>query len=214
MRPARRIPWSGSIRITASEIVGAEVIPPMLTSFREQHPGVIIELMLSNTTDDLSRREADIAVRMTPPAQNALIAKKVGEVTMGFYATAEYIARHGSPNSFEELETHTLVGFDSPAREIKELPGINIPVSRETFTFRSDSDLAQLAATRAGFGIGAVQDGIAHRYGLVRVMADRTLFSLGIWIVMHENLKGSRRMRAMFDHLVEGFSTVVKGSRS
>jgi DNA-binding transcriptional LysR family regulator len=69
----------------------------MLTSFREEHPGVIIELMLSNMTDDLSRREADIAVRMTPPTQSALVARKVGEVALGFYATAEYLERHGSP---------------------------------------------------------------------------------------------------------------------
>jgi DNA-binding transcriptional LysR family regulator len=203
----------GSIRITASEVVGAEVLPPMLTAFREQHPGVIIELMLSNVADDLSRREADIAVRMTPPSQNALVARKVGEVTLGFYATADYLARHGTPISFEELETHTLIGFDSPARKIKELPGVNIAVSREIFTFRSDSDLAQLAATRAGFGIGATQDVIANRYGLVRVLPEHTLFHLGIWIVMHENLKGSRRMRLMFDHLVDGFSAYVKEGR-
>jgi DNA-binding transcriptional LysR family regulator len=203
----------GSIRITVSEIVGVEVLPPMLTSFREEHPGVIIELMLSNVTDDLSRRAADIAVRMTPPTQNALIARKIGELPMGFYATAEYLRRHGVPGSFDELEDHTLIGFDSPVREVKELPGLNIPVSRETFTFRSDSDLAQLAATRAGFGIGVAQHGIARRYGLTPVMPDRTIFSLGIWIVMHENLKGSRRMRAMFDHLVEGFSAYVKDAR-
>jgi DNA-binding transcriptional LysR family regulator len=203
----------GSIRITASEIVGAEVLPPMLTSFREEHPGVIIELMLSNMTDDLSRREADIAVRMTPPTQNTLVAKKVGEVTLGFYATAEYLDRHGAPTSFDELETHTLVGFDSPARGIKDLPGVNIPVSRETFTFRSDSDLAQLAATRAGFGIGVAQEGLAHRYGLVRVMPEHALFHLGIWIVMHENLKPNRRMRAMFDHLVDGLTTYVRAGR-
>ena len=202
----------GSIRITASEIVGAEVLPPMLTTFREQHPGVIIELMLSNIADDLSRREADIAVRMTPPTQGALVARKVGEVSLGFYATAEYLERHGAPTSFAELETHTLVGFDSPARGIKDLPGVNIPVSRETFTFRSDSDLAQLAATRAGFGIGVAQDSIGRRDGLVRVMPEHTLFHLGIWIVMHENLKGSRRMRLMFDHLVECFSAYVKAA--
>lgn len=203
----------GSIRITASEIVGAEVIPPMLTSFREQHPGVIIELMLSNMTDDLSRREADIAVRMTPPTQSALVARKVGEVSLGFYATADYLARHGVPTSFDELESHALIGFDSPARGIRELPGVNLPVSRETFTFRSDSDLAQLAATRAGFGIGVAQDSIARRDGLVRVMPEHTLFQLGIWIVMHENLKANRRMRMMFDHLVEGFLTYVKEGR-
>jgi DNA-binding transcriptional LysR family regulator len=204
---------SGSIRITASEIVGAEILPPMLTSFREQHPGVVIELMLSNINDDLSRREADIAVRMSPPSQSTLVARKVGEVSLGFYASADYLERHGAPQILEDFEDHAMIGFDSPARGIRDLPGINMPVSREIFTFRSDSDLAQLAATRSGFGIGVCQDGLARRYGLVRVLPDFTLFVLPIYVVMHENLRGSRRMRLMFDHLVEGATAYVRESR-
>ena len=203
----------GSIRITASEIVGAEVLPPMLTSFREQHPGVVIELMLSNFNDDLSRREADIAVRMTPPSQSSLIAKKVGEVVLGFYATAEYLERHGAPEMLEDFKGHTIVGFDSAARGMRDVPGINMPVSRETFTFRSDSDLAQLAAVRAGFGIGVAQTGLGRRYGLVRVLPNVDFFTLGCWIVMHENLRGSRRMRLMSDHLVEGCTGYIRESR-
>jgi DNA-binding transcriptional LysR family regulator len=203
----------GSIRITASEIVGVEVIPPMLAGFREQHPDVVIELMLSNVLDDLSRREADIAVRMAPPTQSALVAKKVGEVDLGFYATADYIGRHGAPTSFAELEDHPVIGFDSPARAVRDLPGFNNPISRETFAFRTDSDLAQLAAVTAGFGIGVSQPPIAKRRGLVRVMPEITVFRLGVWIVMHENLRGSRRMRLMFDHLVDGVTAYVRESR-
>ncbi|HEX3886524.1 MAG TPA: LysR family transcriptional regulator [Phenylobacterium sp.] len=204
----------GSIRITVSEIVGVEVLPPMLTSFREQHPGVVIELKLSNINDDLSRREADIAVRMTPPSQSSLIAKKVGEVTLGFFASAEYLDRHGAPETLADLKDHTVVGFDSAARGMRDVPGLNMPVSREVFTFRSDSDLAQLAAVRAGFGIGVAQTGLGRRYGLVRVMPDFDFFHLGVWIVMHENLRGSRRMRLMFDHLVEGTTAYVRESRA
>jgi DNA-binding transcriptional LysR family regulator len=202
----------GSIRITASEIVGAEVLPPMLTSFREEHPGVVIEMMLSNINDDLSRREADIAVRMSPPSQSSLVAKKVGEVVLGFYATAEYLERHGAPQMLEDFKGHTIVGFDS-AGSVRDVPGINMPVNRELFTFRSDSDLAQLAAVKAGFGIGVVQTGLARRYGLVRVLPGFDFFTLGVWIVMHENLRGSRRMRLMFDHLVEGCTAYVRESR-
>lgn len=204
---------TGSIRITASEMVGAEVLPPILTDFREAHPGIVIELMMSNIVDDLSRREADIAVRMAPPTQNALVAKKVGEVELGFYATQGYLDRHGIPGSVAELEEHTVIGFDGPARSVRDLAGINIPVSRETFDFRSDSDLAQLAVMRAGYGIGVCQPTIARRNGLVRVMPNVAVFQLGVWIVMHENLRGSRRMRLMFDHLVEGVTAYVREGR-
>ena len=203
----------GSIRVTASEIVGVEVLPPILTSFREANPDVIIELLLSNVLEDLSRREADIAVRMAPPTQNALVAKKVGEVEMGFYATPDYLARHGTPANLDELEGHALIGFDSPARSVRDLPGLSLPVDRELFAFRTDSDLAQLAALSAGFGIGVTQPTIALKRGLVRVMPGFAVFRMGVWIVMHENLRGSRRMRAMFDHLVEGVSAYVRNGR-
>ena len=202
----------GVIRLTASEIVGAEVLPSILTDFREKHPGTVIELRVSNTVDDLSRREADIAVRMAPPTQSALVAKKVGEVELGFYAAPAYIARHGAPLGFEELKGHPVIGFDSEAYNIRDLPGLNMSVSRETFSFRTDSDMTQLAALSAGFGVGVTQPAIARRRGLVRVMSNVVLFRLGIWIVMHENLRGSRRMRAMFDHLVEGVTAYVKDS--
>lgn len=204
---------TGSIRITASEMVGAEVLPPILTDFRRQHPGIIIELMMSNIVDDLSRREADIAVRMAPPTQNALVAKKVGEVQLGFYATPDYLERYGRPGSMSELEEHTVIGFDGPARSIKDLAGMNVSVSRETFDFRSDSDLAQLAVMRAGYGIGVCQPTIARRNGLVRVMSNVVVFNLGVWIVMHENLRASRRMRLMFDHLVEGITAYIREGR-
>jgi DNA-binding transcriptional LysR family regulator len=204
---------TGSIRITASELVGAEVLPPILTDFREQHPGIVIELMMSNILDDLSRREADIAVRMAPPTQNALVAKKVGEVQLGFYAAQRYVDRHGMPRGMEDLHDHTIIGFDGPARSIKDLGGVEVPVSRETFDFRSDSDLAQLAMMRAGYGLGVSQPTIARRHGLVRVMPNVVIFQLGVWIVMHENLRGSRRMRLMFDHLVEGLTAYVREGR-
>jgi DNA-binding transcriptional LysR family regulator len=203
----------GSVRVTAAEMVCVEVIAPMLADFHEAHPGTVIELMSSNTTDDLSRREADIAVRMTPPTQSSLVAKKVGEINLGFYATAAYLDRHGAPTSFEELEQHAVIGFDSPAYSVRELPGINMEVTRETFTFRCDSDVAQFAAIRAGFGIGVCQDILGRRYGLSAVMPEVSVFRMGCWIVMHENLRANRRMRLMFDHLVDGFTAYIREGR-
>jgi DNA-binding transcriptional LysR family regulator len=204
----------GSIRITASEMVGAEVLPPMLTTFREAHPGIVIELMMSNIVDDLSRREADIAVRMAPPTQNALVAKKVGEVELGFFATEKYLQRHSMPGGMEDFKDHAIIGFDGPRRSIRDLAGTMVDVSRETFDFRSDSDLAQLAMVRADYGIGVCQPTIARRHGLVRVLPDVAVFNLGVWIVMHENLRASRRMRLMFDHLVDGTTSYIKEGRN
>jgi DNA-binding transcriptional LysR family regulator len=204
----------GSIRITASEMVGAEVLPPMLTTFREAHPEIVIELMMSNIVDDLSRREADIAIRMAPPTQNALVAKKVGEVELGFFASEKYIERHGAPTSMQQLDQHTIIGFDGPRRSIKDLAGAIVDVSRESFDFRSDSDLAQLAMICADYGIGVCQPTVARRRGLVRLMPEVAVFTMGVWVVMHENLRASRRMRLMFDHLVDGLTRYIKEGRN
>lgn len=204
---------SGSVRVTAAEMVGAEVLPPILTAFHEEHPEIAIELVLNNRMDDLLRREADIAVRMQPPTQGALVAKKVGEIDLGFYAHPDYVVRHGAPSNFDELERHALIGFDNDPRIGANLPGLNLPVTRELFALRCDNDVAQLAAISAGFGIGVAQRTVARRRGLTAIMPNLTVFKLGIWIAMHENLKASRRMRLMFDHLVAGLGAYIAEDR-
>ncbi|MDR3512681.1 MAG: LysR family transcriptional regulator [Caulobacteraceae bacterium] len=202
----------GSIRITASEIVGAEVLPPILTEFHERHPDVAIELVLSNRPEDLLRREADIAVRMVRPTQDALLARRIGTVGIGLFAHRRYLQKHGEPVSLDEAG-QTAVGFDRDPSVVRAAEALGVPLSREFFAFRSDSDLAQLAALRAGFGVGACQLGIARRDpNLVQVLGDLG-FELEMWVVMHEDLKASRRMRLMFDHLVATLTDYAAGSQ-
>jgi DNA-binding transcriptional LysR family regulator len=200
----------GAVRLTASDIVGAEVLPPILTEFRERHGEVTVELALSNRQEDLLRRDADIAVRMARPTQNALFARRIGAVRLNMYAHRSYLQRHGEPRTLGELAGHTLIGYDraQPPREALRQIGIN--VSRDLFALRTDSELAQLAALRAGFGLCPCQPAIARRDpNLVPVLQDQFGFDLEVWVVMHEDLKASRRMRLMFDHLVEGLSAYV-----
>ena len=102
----------GVVRIAASEMVGIEVLPPVLAGLREAHPGLAIELVLSDRVQDLLHREADVAVRMTPPQQDQLVARHVGRIELGMHARPDYLARHGVPATLDDLRTHTLVGFD------------------------------------------------------------------------------------------------------
>lgn len=193
----------GVVRVAASDVIGVEVLPPILTRFRRENPGVDVELVLSNKLQDLTRRDADVAVRMARPTQNSLVAKKVGELTCGFYATPEYLERNAAPKDFDELVNHTLIGFDREFPELIEDLSVGRPVTRDIFALRTDSDAAQLAALKAGFGIGACQRQIGRRAGLTPIMADEFSFKLDMWICMHESLRGSPRMRLMFDHLAK-----------
>jgi len=192
----------GAVRVTASEMIGGEVLPSVLTAFREAHPRVVVELVLSNRTEDLLRREADIAVRMVRPSQSALFARKIGVIHLGFHAHPRYLKAHGTPKTMAELRQHPLIGFDK-VPSVRRLEGLNFPISRDSFAFRCDSDIGQYAALRAGFGIGVCQRGLAQRDKLLPVLPGAFSFALETWVVMHEDLKSSRRMRLMFDHLVE-----------
>ena len=198
---------AGVVRVTASEIVGAEVLPPLLAEFRRANSGVTIELALSNRVEDLLRGEADIAVRMARPSQEALVARRVGTVSLGLYAHRAYLAAVPAPASIAALtRDHALIGFDRETPFLRALIA-RLPVGRDQFAFRSDSDLAQLAAIRAGFGVGFIQHGVARRDpDLVAVLPDEIGFDLEMWLALHEDLRASRRLRLMMDHLAAGLA--------
>ncbi|MGP0016434.1 LysR family transcriptional regulator [Pseudomonas sp.] len=195
---------NGTVRISASEIIAIEVLPPALALLRQDHPQLKIELLATDKVHDLLQREADIAVRMTAPKQDQLIARRVGQVELGLYAHVDYLQRQGTPNTMADLFQHALIGFDITTPFIraasKQVPGW----SREAFTLRTDSTLAQLAMIRAGCGIGSCQTALAMRTPtLVRLLPEQFRFQLETWVTMHEDLRTSPRCKATFDALVE-----------
>jgi DNA-binding transcriptional LysR family regulator len=201
----------GVVRITASEVIGVEVLPPIIARLREEHPDLQVELVLSNRLQDLLQREADIAVRMTRPDQELLIARRIGLLPVGLHATKQYLQRHGMPATIADLHGHTLIGFDQPTAFILRATKA-LPLRREMLAIRADSDLAQLALIRSGAGIGACQVPIGRRDGLVRVLVRQFSMPLDTWIVMHEDLRQSPRCRVTFDALVEGLRTHIAGA--
>ena len=202
----------GVVRVTASEVIGCEVLPPILATFRAEHPGIAVELALTNRTEDLARRDADIAVRMMRPTQSGLFARRIGASRIGLYAHRDYLARFGEPRSLADLPSHCVIGFDRDNRSFRAAGDFAKRLTREDFGFRCDSDLAQLAALRAGVGIGGCQENIARRSpDLVAVLPNAIQYALEIWLVMHEDLKATRRVRLLFDRLAAGLTDYVKG---
>ena len=198
---------SGTVRVTASEVIGVEVLAGILAGLRERHPGLVLELALSNQLQDLLRREADIAVRMTPPEQGQLIARRIGSVELGLHAHPSYLDRHGRPLTLAELRGHTLVGFDRVTPFIRAASQRLGGISRDSFALRSDSDLAQLALIRAGAGIGVCQVALARRAPVLeRVLGDAFAWPLETWIAMHEDLRQDTPCRVVFDALVDGLT--------
>jgi DNA-binding transcriptional LysR family regulator len=198
---------AGVVRLTAADVIGAEVLPPILAEFRRRHPAIAVELLLSNQVADLLRRDADIAVRMARPEQKALLAKRAGKISLGLYAHRRYVERYGSPQRLEDLFGHALIGFDRAPPFRALVKAVPVQLTREAFAFRCDNDLAHLPMIRAGFGIGACQHGIARRYpDLLPLLSAQFRIDLEMWIVMHNDLRRSHRMRLMFDHLAAGLA--------
>ncbi len=197
----------GTVRISASEVIGVEVLPPILARLRAAWPELTVELLLSNRVDDLLLREADIAVRMLRPSQGALVARRVGAVAVGLHAHRDYLERHGAPATLDELAGHSLIGYDQETEFLRRLRERFPAVSRERFSFRSDSDLAQLAMLRAGYGIGVCQVALAARApALRRVLAAEFNVELDTWVAMHEDLRDSPRCAVTFAALAAGLT--------
>jgi DNA-binding transcriptional LysR family regulator len=198
------------VRITASEVVGAEVLPSILASLRESHPEIVIELVLNNRNENLLSREADVAVRMNRPTQKALVARRIGNIELGFHAHRKYLERSGMPRTLAELRPHALIGFDQETSYIRAMQSKDFPLDRSLFSLRTDSDVAQLAAIRAGCGIGICQVGLAKRDpNLVRLLPKVVSFKLETWIVMHSDLRGSARCRVVADALAAGIGAYI-----
>lgn len=203
----------GTVRVTASEVIGVEVLPPILAALHGEHPELVIELVLSNRADDLLHREADIAVRMFQPVQQALVARRVGRIELGLHAHKRYLAARGVPRSMEALSGHALIGFDQENAYIRRFQEKAPEFSRDRFAFRADSDLAQLAAIRAGLGIGVCQSALAARdKQLVRILHRQFSLTMDTWIAMHEDLRESARCAVTFAALAAGLSAYSKST--
>jgi DNA-binding transcriptional LysR family regulator len=204
----------GTVRLTASEVIGVEVLPPILAALHGKHPDLIIELVLSNKVDDLLRREADIAVRMVRPTQDALVARRVGGVELGLHAHQRYLALRGVPRTMGDLAGHTVIGYDHENEFIRKFRDQFPAFSRPALAFRADSDLAQLAAIRAGFGIGVCQTALAARDpAITRVLKTRFSLTLDTWIAMHEDLRESPRCAVTFAALAAGLGAYLRRPR-
>lgn len=202
---------AGTVRISVPDFMGIEVVPVMLARLREAHPGIRIELSLSNLPADLLAQEVDIAVRTVAPKQEALVARKVAAIPLGLFAARAYVDRRGSPASLAELVDHDVIGPDRNRSDLAMVERLGGVFPRERLVLRTDNHPAQLAAARAGLGIAVAQVPAGESDpGLVRILPDLDIAVLETWIVTHENLARVPRVRAVFDSLVESFRAMSR----
>lgn len=196
----------GEVTISATEGTGTEWLTPVLLDFHALYPDIVLKVQIESRAVDLIRREADIALRLGQPSQPDLIARRLLTVGFGLYASEAYLSRTAPVNALEDLSTHQMVGLQVPGATLSS--SLFLPASEQTLpgklVYLTNSPAAQLSAVQEGFGVGI----LSHRWasiagGLTRVLPDYSAMTIDLWLVTHEELRHSARIRAAFDFIAE-----------
>ena len=205
----------GQVSITATSVMAAYHLPPILKELREAAPGIVIEVIASNEVRDLRRREADIAIRHGRPEQPDLIAKLVHETSAHLYASHAFLERHGRPDSPEDLRDAVFIGFEQPARVLPHLTPLGLPLTEASFKLITSSGPVLLSLVRHGLGISVLTKDIAAMMPEVeQILPQLPPIPVPTWLVTHRELHTSRRIRLVYDHLAEAFARLRAGERA
>jgi DNA-binding transcriptional LysR family regulator len=150
---------------------------------------------------------------MARPTQSALVAKHVGAVKLGIFASDSYLKDHAVPRSPANLlRGHSLIGKDRDTSFFAALAAAGLALKRKDFALRTDSDVALLAAMRAGLGIGICQVPLGAGPPRLRRVLPKLFFELPVWVVTHENLRASRRVSLVFEHLARSLANYIRSA--
>lgn len=197
----------GTVCITTTDVMAAFVLPPIIQQLRRKEPGIDIEVIASNATTDLKRREADIAIRAYRPTQPELIGKKVSDINAHLYATKNYLRLIGNPTSPELFAGADFIGFDRKSLLIDALNERGLKLTLRNFPVITESHLVHWELVKHGVGIGIMPEQIGDAEPLVvRALPQLEPFAVEVWLVAHRELKTSRRIRMVFDFLATELS--------
>lgn len=194
----------GRVRITASDVFSAYILPDALKQLREIAPLLEIDVVAANDIRNLQLREADIAIRHVRPEQPDLIAKLIGDGAGHFYASSSYLESHGRPASKSDLAGHDFVGFADNERLVDILNQMGHSLSVDNFRVGSKNGVVAWEMARSGLGIIIMSDKVAEETeGMECVLPDMEPMLFPIWLTAHRELHTSRRIRVVFDLLAD-----------
>lgn len=192
----------GSVCISASELVAGYILPKLVLKLRLAYPEIRIEILASNDTSDLRRREADIAIRSFRPSQLDLIAKKLCTQYWGLYASTDFLAKHGALDSVTALENASFIGLDQSDSLIKHLATRNLHISESNIAVVAQNMLVAMELIKLGIGIGILPIDIGESQSDIgRVASGTVQFDVDNWLVTHSELRTNNRIRVVYDFL-------------
>jgi len=198
----------GPLKITTTVAFGSIWLTPRIREFLDLYPEIQVSLVVDDSELDLSMREADVAIRMSPPRQPDLIQRHLVSVQVHIYATAEYLQKFGTPQRAEDLEEHRVIVYGEDARP--PVPGVNWllevgvrPGQDRRPILTVNNTYGMLRAIKSGLGIAALPDFVANEHtSLVRVLPEISGPPNEAYFVYPEELRTSKRISVFRDFLL------------
>ncbi len=197
---------SGTVRVATSDTIGRHFLMSAIARLQSQHPGIRIVLATSTHVTNLTRREADLAVRSVRPDNPDLIVRHLSRRAVGLYASHDYLQRYGEPRQGEAFAGHRVVTYTSGALKYRIEALCGESIRNATVAVEANSGLMIVEAVINGLGIGELPVHMAQEIPqLVRIWPKQEE-GYDIWLVMHADLHRTARVRAVADVIVEAFA--------
>lgn len=200
----------GTVRLTASIFMAHHVMPDIFARLRREAPEISLELVASDTTENLLFREADIAVRMVRPKQLDVVTRHFGEVQLGLYGNKSYLDRVGRPVTNEDLLRCDFVGYDRNEEIVRGFQAAGFDVDREFFTTRCDHQTTYWELVRAGCGLGFGQSRQARNDpNLEEITLEFPLPTLPVWLTAPAAIRHTPAVNRVWEILSEELPRVI-----
>jgi len=194
----------GTVRLTCPEPIAVRLTHSgLLDRFHARHPDLKVEFVLSDRYVDLSKGEADVALRSGDTDDGVLVGRKIADSVWAIYASHAYIARHGAPSSLDDLKTHSLVGFDETMSRHRISTWLCEIAPHATFVARTNSVLGLVSSAKAGVGVAPLPIALGDcEPDLVRVLGPVPELTRAWRVLAHPDQRNSRRVSMFFDFVV------------
>lgn len=202
---------SGMVRLSLPEGICHEILIPALPLFREHYPSIRLVLNVSFRSADLTHGEADVAIRLFRPKEPDLVVRKLGTMSMGLYAGADYLRTHATPGEPAQLGEHDGIAYGDNLNQLPENQWLLRHCRAENLVLQSDNTLCRLSATERNLGISIQPTLIADsKPTLVRLLEEVDIPGHEMWLTYHKDLLHSARTRAVVEFLLEQFNQLTE----
>ncbi len=195
---------SGNIRITTTDTLVEYFLHPHLKRFRALYPGIVLELATDNLFFDLSRRDADVALRPTDDPPSHLVGRNLASLAWAIYGSSDYLNGQRSPRGVNDLARHAIIGGDDSLAAVPAVRWLRAQVPTSAIVYRASSFAVQFAAARAGFGLALLPCVLATSApDLKRVLGPIKELTTGLWLLTHADLRDTARIRTFMAFLTD-----------